>query len=193
MILGISSFPVTRNGIFSECLQCIVATHGTPGLRYVTMGVNEQLHISKAFSKSPDAVLSITSAYEAAISVGFINSTTSVFVSVDGVNIPDCIVGASEGIAMLVAFLGKTMPPKMCATGFVDVVGVTTLTYEQLKALPVHAIDCSGSKAAGLAKIGWVLLVPESNRSSISSKLFKENGGPVIFVSTVGDVLNLVK
>lgn len=186
-MIGRTVFPVTKDGMFAAAVPLVVSSKPGDG-SYSSCGINKQLHYSSCFSRNVDAMLSITSSYNAAVQSGMIDNTSNIYITVPGEFGHLSIGGASEGIAVLLALIGVKMPERVMATGFVDVVGSTAMSRDQLMQLPIKRIDSACAKAKGAKEFSLRLLLPEGNRSD-----FKDEPVNVCFVSNVSDALSALQ
>lgn len=190
VMIGSGVFPVVKNASFVACLCVVVEVVGRQGHEYLKCGVHRQLNISQMFAKSIDAVLSVTNAYELAVSCGALQNTQEVYVSL--INVPphiDYVYGASEGLAIVIAMFGGRMAgTSVCATGYIDVIGIKTLTRAQAEQIPIKTIDSAGAKAKGIADRSMRLVLPHGNMDDVNSDFW----GIMIPVWNVGDALKAV-
>lgn len=186
-VIGVGFFPATQNGGFA--CKCRIQASLVPvaGRLYHTLGINRQLKIPGNFLKNADAMLSITSAYTAAVQGAVISNSTPLFLTLDPPGLPN-VTGASEGIATLLAFMGCVMDEHTMITGYVDAIGMTE-SYEDLLSLPVRQIDEVKAKAIGAEKCGLKLFIPADNVGDFGGKLPSH----VIPVATVRELVEKIK
>ena len=188
-MLGTSFFPITLNGRFDCKCKLTVAKTPTEGSKYEKLGAFHQFYFPLAFSKNPDAALSVTSSYNAAVLAGFVDGRVETFLTLE----PDTIgtiCGASEGAATLMAMLGVIMPDNSMITGFIDSIGCGEMTREELFRMKIQKIDQAKAKAIGAKEANIKLLLPHDNKAEFEANSIPSN---VVFVETVGDAIAVIK
>ena len=183
--IGNSCFPATQNGRFACKCKFEVRFSPTPYKNYDCIGLNHQLFYPKNFTNNVDAMLSITSAYTAAIQSGNLSNEKPIYMTLEPSELPP-VTGASEGIAALLAFLGCQMSENQMITGFVDTIG---MTEEAVEDLVIKQIDEVRAKAEGAEKCGLTLFIPSGNVKDFGNIVPKH----VVPVKTVGDAIKQIQ
>jgi len=190
-VIGKCKFPITAAGSFRGTLSAVATKQRVHGITYLIvkpMGVDgSQVFIDTRLMVNPNTILAVISSFQALASDNLLSSAT--FLHVEGEFAS--ISGASEGIAVFLALLGKVCPDHMCFTGYVAALGASgSETIENLIVMPV---DCVPEKVDGAVELGMTIVISSQNATGLTRTNDPYNTkGKWIAVTTVRDILQLL-
>ena len=143
------------------------------------------LHFDARF-RDKNSTLTVLSSVRAAVNSRPELREKNIFVYVKSRYIGD-LSGASDGLAILIAAMGYTVPANLWATGFVE--SFTLSEDADVNEIAIRKIDGVSAKLEGARKRGVKLIIPQGDAAQVEPATLLDYAIPV---AKFGDVLKVI-